>query len=75
MSDFSFERKPDQRRPLTKHDTLEQTLGCRHSSPDICKMNGTDKICAFVREDGMCHHPPLSWKRIYKELKEQEDKK
>ena len=47
---------------------LLRTLGCRHSNPNICKNNATPGKCAFVRDDGVCLTPPMSWKRIYQEL-------
>jgi hypothetical protein len=58
----------DQRRPLGPVDTLSRTLGCRHSNPDTCRNNATPNRCAFVRDDEICLMPPLSWKRIYREL-------
>jgi len=58
----------NQRRPLGPQDSLRQTLGCRHSNPNICKNNATPGKCAFVRDDGVCILPPMSWKRIYQEL-------
>ena len=60
--------KIDQRRPLNAIDTELQTLGCRHSNPDICKNNATPNKCAFVRDDNICLTVPRSWKRIYDEL-------
>ncbi len=66
--------KNDQRRPLSSLDTENQTVGCRHSTPDICKNNSTENKCAFVREDELCLLPPKSWKRIYAELKALESK-
>lgn len=63
--------KINQRRPLSELDTEFQTLGCRHSNPDICKNNVTEGKCAFVREDNMCLLVPGSWKRILRELKQE----
>jgi len=60
----------NQRRPLNPVETLEQTLGCRHSNPDICRNNMTPKKCAFVRDDNICLMPARSWKKIFKELSE-----
>lgn len=51
-------------------DTEKQTFGCRMSNPDSCAKNSMPGICAFVREDGMCLHPPKSWKKRYEKLKE-----
>jgi len=58
----------NQRRPLGPLDSLQKTLGCRHSNPNICKNNATPGKCGFVRDDGVCIMPPMSWKRIYQEL-------
>ncbi|MDD7051744.1 MAG: hypothetical protein PUI41_12630 [Lachnospiraceae bacterium] len=55
--------------PLTEYDTSEQTLGCRHTNPDICKYADVANVCAFVREDGMCMQPGRKWKKKYMELK------
>lgn len=63
-----FRRQTDQKRPLAEIDSLDQTLGCRHSQPDICKNNSTPGKCAFVREDEICMMPPKSWPKLYKEL-------
>jgi len=60
----------NQRRELGPRDNLPQTLGCRHSNPNICKNNATPGKCAFVRNDGVCLTQPMSWKRIYQELGE-----
>ena len=64
--------KVDQRRPLTEHDTEEQTLACRHSNPNTCRNNSTRKMCAFVRDDNICLLPPRSLKKLLKELQESE---
>jgi hypothetical protein len=58
----------NQRRPLLPIDTVLQTVGCRHSQPDICRNNSTEGKCAFVRKDKICHLPPRSWKKIFAEL-------
>ena len=63
--------KIDQKRPLGSQDTELQTLGCRHSNPNICRNNSTPKKCAFVREDNICILPPRSWKKLFSQLKEQ----
>ena len=60
--------KIDQRRPLSEFDTEFQTLGCRHSNPDICKNNSTEGKCAFVSKDYICRLVPRSWKKILDEL-------
>ena len=55
--------------PLTTNDTEGQTLGCRHSNSDVCAKNGMEKVCAFVRPDGLCVAPPLSWAKQFRKLK------
>jgi len=61
--------KLDQWRPLDINETELQTVGCRHSSPNICKNNRTEKKCAFVRTDNICLLPPRDWKKMYHKLK------
>ena len=56
--------------PLKPGDRDDQTVGCRHSNPDICGKNALHAVCAFVRGDGMCLAPPLSWARQYKKLQQ-----
>lgn len=60
--------KIDQWRALGELDSELQTLGCRHSNPDICRNNATPGKCAFVREDQVCLLPPQSWRKIHAEL-------
>jgi hypothetical protein len=55
--------------PLHWKDTKKQTFGCRHTNPDICAKNSMPKVCAFVRADGMCLAPPLSWEKQFLKLK------
>jgi len=55
--------------PLREGDSAEQTVGCRHTSPDICKKHSMPGVCAFVRDDGVCLSPPLSWPEQFKRLK------
>jgi len=59
------------KRPLQEGETIDMTIGCRHSNPDNCSKNSTPGICAFVNEDNTCLSPPLSWKRLFKELSQQ----
>lgn len=54
--------------PLQPGDTDTQTVGCRHTKPDICAKHSLQNVCAFVREDGMCMSPPASWAKQYKKL-------
>lgn len=64
MSDSAFNRD----RPLQAIENINQTLGCRHSSPEICSNNRTPKKCAFAREDNLCLIPPASWRKLYEKL-------
>ena len=54
--------------PLQSGDTAETTVGCRANNPDICKNNGIQELCAFEREDGICHSPSKAWKKQYLKL-------
>jgi hypothetical protein len=60
----------ERRRPLHPLESLTQTIGCRHSDPEICRNNSTPKKCAFVRTDKACFMPPKSWPRLFAELSE-----
>jgi hypothetical protein len=51
--------------PLKPKDLETQTEGCRHTNPDICASHSVPKVCAFVRPDGMCLKPPVTWKRQF----------
>jgi len=66
---ISVDRSLDQWRALEPEESEQQTLGCRHSNPNICRNNATPGKCAFVRKDNICQLPPKSWKRIYLALK------
>lgn len=55
--------------PLEPLDTEARTVGCRHTSPDICAKNAMEGICAFVRFDGYCLAPPASWPKQFKRLR------
>jgi hypothetical protein len=57
--------------PLHLEDTEKQTVGCRHTNPDICAKNGIPKVCALVRADKICYAPPLSWPKQFQKLKQQ----
>jgi len=61
-------RNPTRKRPLSELDSETQTEGCRHSNPDICKNHSTPKKCAFVRDDNICLMPPVSWKKLMRDL-------
>jgi len=53
---------------LSSVDTEFQTLGCRSATPENCRNNRTERKCAFVRDDNICHLVPRSWKRLFEEL-------
>lgn len=55
--------------PLNLLDTEAQTVGCRHTNPDICAKNGLPKVCALIRADKMCYAPPQSWPKQFQKLK------
>jgi hypothetical protein len=55
--------------PLEPKDTEKETSGCRHTNPDICAKHSLEKVCAFVRGDGMCTAPPASWPKQFRKLK------
>ena len=54
--------------PLEPRDTVEQTVGCRHTNPDICAKHSMPAVCAFVRPDGLCLAPPKSWPKQLRKL-------
>ena len=54
--------------PLNPIDSENQTKGCRHSNPDICKNMMVENVCAFATEDGVCVRPSSSWKKQYQKL-------
>ena len=55
--------------PLNSQDTETQTFGCRLSDPDSCGKNCMLGICAFTAADNICHSPPNSWPKRFRELK------
>jgi hypothetical protein len=54
--------------PLCEGDTRTKTVGCRHANPDSCAKHSLPDICAFVRGDGICTSPPVSWQKQYGKL-------
>ena len=58
--------------PLEDLDTDQQTVGCRHTNPDICAKHSMASVCAFVRSDGTCLSPPKSWPRQYAKLNQRD---
>lgn len=59
--------------PLKSGDSETMTVGCRANNPDICKSNGLSDVCAFVRQDGMCHAPSKAWKKQFQKLSAEGD--
>lgn len=70
MSEFPKELHIPLRNPLTDKDTDTQTYGCRQLNPDICGWCFVEGVCAFSSGDCICKHPSAKWKKIYRELKE-----
>lgn len=61
--------------PLDPADTLGETVGCRHTNPDICGKNMMPGVCAFARPDELCKAPPASWAKQFDKLKTQAEPK
>lgn len=47
--------------PLQVGDMETQTIGCRHTNPEICGKNSIQGKCAFTSKDNICRTPPASW--------------
>ena len=56
---------------LQPGDSVDVTVGCRHTNPEICRKNSMPGVCAFARTDGNCHAPPASWSKQFGLLKGQ----
>jgi hypothetical protein len=56
--------------PLHPLDTEKQTVGCRHTNPDICAEYYMLKVCAFVRATKMYLAPRASWPKQFQKLKQ-----
>ena len=54
--------------PLVPGDEKFQTVGCRHTNPEICGKNGMRGVCAFVNANGICYSPPARWAKQYDRL-------
>jgi hypothetical protein len=54
--------------PLQPGDTESQTVGFRHSHPDVCSKHSLETVCAFVRADEMCLSPAASWAKRFRKL-------
>lgn len=54
--------------PLQAGDSETQTVGCRHTNPDICAKNGIQGKCAFAAVDNICRTPPASWAKKFRRL-------
>jgi hypothetical protein len=57
------------RLPLHAGDSETQTVGCRRTNPETCMKHSLPTVCAFVRADGICLEPPISWPMRYRKLK------
>lgn len=55
--------------PLLPEDSETRTVGCRHTNPLACSKHSLEKVCAFVRHDGLCLAPRRSWPEQYRRLK------
>jgi hypothetical protein len=55
--------------PLLPGESEAQTVGCRHTNPDICDRRSLPSVCAFVRPDGLCLAPSKAWPKQYRKLK------
>lgn len=73
MSKFPKNLHVPLRAPLNFVDTEKQTYGCRQNNPDICGYCYVEGICAFASKDNICKHPSIKWKKIYEELRKNED--
>jgi hypothetical protein len=54
--------------PLQPGETESQTVGCRHSHPDVCSKHSLETVCAFARADEMCLAPAASWAKRFRKL-------
>ena len=68
MSDRSGPQSRRFHEPLEPGDSATQTIGCRHTNPDICAKNAMPSVCALVRADGICLAPPKSWPKQHEKL-------
>lgn len=59
--------KKNEKLKLHRSDKADQTFGCKYSCPNLCKYNGSEVLCALVRKDNICKHPPSYWKKLYLE--------
>jgi hypothetical protein len=55
--------------PFHSKDAENMIFGCRQTNPVNCAKNSLYDICAFARKDNICLAPPRSWRRKFKELK------
>ena len=68
MASLSQDQTQRFHKPLEDLDTTEQTVGCRRNTPDNCAKHSMQSVCAFVRPDGMCLTPPMSWPKQHAKL-------
>lgn len=59
--------------PLLPEESETQTVGCRHTNPHACSKHSLRRVCAFVREDGLCLAPRRTWPAQYRKLKMAQD--
>ena len=58
--------------PLQVGDSETQTVGCRHTNPDICSKHSLPGKCAFISKNNICFTPPTSWSKKFIKLKSQQ---
>mgnify|MGYP003382953883 CR=1 FL=1 len=54
--------------PLHSRESEKQTVGGRHTNPDICSRYDLPRVCAFASSDKMCLAPPKSWPKQFRKL-------
>jgi hypothetical protein len=64
----SMQKQSAYHAPLYPLDSATQTVGCRHTNPNICANNSLQGICAFVRKDNICLKPPRTWRKQFEKL-------
>ncbi len=59
--------------PLQEGDSEIQTVGCRHTNPNICSKNSMYEKCAFTSQNNICLNPPSSWRKKFEKLKAEDN--
>ena len=54
--------------PVQPGESESRTVGCRYKRSRDCPKNRMRNVCAFVREDGICLAPPVTWKRHWRKI-------